>query len=358
MPLTKGILISERTMKLPNRRIAKWDNIKGLLIILVVFGHLLLPVMGKSDLLKAAFVWLNTFHMPLFIFISGLFSKNTVNAPRLSRSKITSYLMIFFFMKITVFLSTHLSRGYAYFRLISEDGTPWYIFVSAVFLTLTFLIKNLNPKKVLAISLCLSVLAGYLPDVESTLCLSRTVVFFPVFYLGYITDIQKLLDFSNKLPIKIVSLLIFLSFTVCFIFIGDEHYFMRFVFTGNSPYKNLPHALVAFGPLLRLGFYALSSAVGFSLISLMPARRIPLLTRIGANTLPVYALHRQLLYFFQFSALPVLLGTLSGSMNFVILLVAAVVLSLLLSSKPFAYVLYPCTHYQKWTEPILRWLKK
>ena len=61
-------------------RIALWDNLKFILIILVVIGHLADEFTAKSDVYKSVFLFIYTFHMPLFIFISGLFhsEKNIV----------------------------------------------------------------------------------------------------------------------------------------------------------------------------------------------------------------------------------------------------------------------------------------
>ncbi|WP_281276902.1 acyltransferase family protein [Enterococcus pingfangensis] len=49
------------------------DNIKGLLIILVVFGHMLLASSKENNWLLTL---IYSFHMPAFIFLNGVFSKN------------------------------------------------------------------------------------------------------------------------------------------------------------------------------------------------------------------------------------------------------------------------------------------
>ncbi|MFP3877521.1 acyltransferase family protein, partial [Bacillus paralicheniformis] len=50
----------------------KISNIKGLLIFLVVFGHLIELYKGNY---YQIFVLIYAFHMPLFIFISGFLAK-------------------------------------------------------------------------------------------------------------------------------------------------------------------------------------------------------------------------------------------------------------------------------------------
>ena len=51
-----------------------FDNLKAVLIFLVVLGHFLLPIHGKSVLVIIKRL-IYVFHMPLFVFVSGYFSK-------------------------------------------------------------------------------------------------------------------------------------------------------------------------------------------------------------------------------------------------------------------------------------------
>lgn len=57
-------------------RICYMDTCKGLLIFLMVAGHCL--ALYRGDAVCNALYWfIYSFHMPVFIFISGYFSKNT-----------------------------------------------------------------------------------------------------------------------------------------------------------------------------------------------------------------------------------------------------------------------------------------
>lgn len=56
-----------------------WDIVKETLISLVVLAHFLRVCLGRFGgyhLLEAATCTIYTFHMPLFVFVSELFSKN------------------------------------------------------------------------------------------------------------------------------------------------------------------------------------------------------------------------------------------------------------------------------------------
>lgn len=51
----------------------QYDNMKFILILLVVFGHLLEYIRG--DISENIYRIIYTFHMPVFVFISGYFAK-------------------------------------------------------------------------------------------------------------------------------------------------------------------------------------------------------------------------------------------------------------------------------------------
>lgn len=68
-------------------RVHFFDNLKGILIFLVVFGHFALPVHSASDTLNALYGFIYIFHMPLFVFVSGFFAKSIVKNGRLRIEK-------------------------------------------------------------------------------------------------------------------------------------------------------------------------------------------------------------------------------------------------------------------------------
>lgn len=53
----------------------KLDNAKGILITLVVIGHMLLPIQGTTRGVANFFYMIYAFHMPAFVFISGLLAQ-------------------------------------------------------------------------------------------------------------------------------------------------------------------------------------------------------------------------------------------------------------------------------------------
>ena len=58
------------------QRSAYWDNIKGLLMLLTVFAHILFQLQERSEVYNATVDLIYMFHMPAFVFISGFFGKS------------------------------------------------------------------------------------------------------------------------------------------------------------------------------------------------------------------------------------------------------------------------------------------
>ena len=59
-----------------NKRSAYWDNIKGFLILLVVFAHILFQLQDISFTINGIVDYIYMFHMPAFVFVSGFFGKS------------------------------------------------------------------------------------------------------------------------------------------------------------------------------------------------------------------------------------------------------------------------------------------
>lgn len=87
-------------------RIAKWDNLKFFLILTVVVGHVAELYMGQSTSLRAVLFYIYIFHMPAFIFLSGLFFKKTVRQN--DWTKVFSYFIFYVLVKILLYCVSRL----------------------------------------------------------------------------------------------------------------------------------------------------------------------------------------------------------------------------------------------------------
>ena len=170
-----------------NCRDERIDSVKYWLIILVIAGH----VFGyyknsENQLCLAIWNWIYIFHMPLFIFISGYFTRKK-DSKYLFASiwKLLEPLLIF---HTIAQISTYIAKGTI---SINDILTPWYVLWYLFSLICWRLILQILPDKVLnnakilvVIALLISVLSGFLPF-NRVLSLQRMFSFMPYFFLGY-----------------------------------------------------------------------------------------------------------------------------------------------------------------------------
>jgi len=270
----------------------KMDNTKLFLICCVVLGHVANKTAGSNYLVASARFWIYLFHMPAFVFVSGLYSKKTVNESKWGKA--VPYIFLYVFMKMLAFVVSIILHGIegSSVSLLSENGVAWYAMAMFWWYAITILIKDVNPKYVLGITVFLSVCSGYTAEIGSFLVLQRTLVFYPFFYLGYLIDPDKLCEKLNDIRIKIASGVLLVS---CFIIVYiklNEISFWRSLFRGRYTYAEITDQFnVAYGAGWRIIGYIISAIIVLAVISIMPSKKIPFVSDLGQRTLSIYALH-------------------------------------------------------------------
>lgn len=136
-------------------------------------------------MMNGLFLFIYTFHMPVFVFVSGLFSKSAIKNGRLQVNKVISYLILFYALKIFLHVIRMPFGIIKEFSFFSEASVPWYMFAMAAWICLIFLLRKVKLPILLPISIAASLAMGYLPYEQDVLCFSRVVIFFPLFLVGY-----------------------------------------------------------------------------------------------------------------------------------------------------------------------------
>lgn len=139
-----------------SKRMPYWDNAKGLLICLVVLGHVLEKECNANLLYRMIHDIIYSFHMPLFIIISGYFSRNT----DAGRATAFSRLFVPYFVFNTV-AGILIERSIVINPFASYYGY-WYLLSLFVWRLISADLKQMG-KKALIASIALSLLSGLCP---------------------------------------------------------------------------------------------------------------------------------------------------------------------------------------------------
>ena len=258
------------------------DNIKVVLIFLVVFGHLIERYIESSNTLMAIYMFIYIFHMPLFIYISGYLSKN------LNKSKkvfLKNLLIPYILLNIIWYILAYIYTGEVDLPIIRPGWTLWFL-LSLFFwrITLKYVIKI---KYILPISFIFGILMGFIPN-GSILSFSRTIVFLPFFLLGYYTDIHKIKNLFNRFNFGVCIVGILLFIIISFLISNKAILNYKFLY-GSHSYKELGmNAYI--GIICRVLLYISSIILSLFVAYIIPSSKT-FFTHIGKSTMYVYVFH-------------------------------------------------------------------
>ena len=193
-----------------NKRSPFFDNVKILLILLVVLGHIVTSSHGK--ICSASVKWIFSFHMPLFIFISGYFTKIV------SRDKFVSGILKFVETYI-VFTLIHVCISYYLLEkeiniksvLLVPQRTLWYLLSLIWWRILLYITPSSirdNHLKLIVLSIALCLIMGWVP-IGPIFSFHRTFSFLPFFVFGYVaaqTDTINRIKISPILAVALMTL--------------------------------------------------------------------------------------------------------------------------------------------------------
>ena len=282
--------IIKEDFTMQNSRIAFWDNVKFVMILLMVLGHFADIFTADSEKFRSLYLFIYAFHMPVLFFVSGLFF-NCRRTPQ----KVMFYISCGFALKIA-FKVVHLCLGQkAVYRILSDVGVPWFVFALAAFQLILYFFREIDKKYLFCFAIVMACFAGYDKTIGDYLYLSRIIIFFPFYLLGTILNPEKIIYWVQKHQ-KVLTILaaftILLWLGLCF-FRCDQFYIYRHLFTGRNYFSR---EVIKYGPFARLFCYVISLLTGAGMLILIPKKQILFLSDFGARTLNVYFWH----YLFYF----------------------------------------------------------
>lgn len=265
----------------------KADNIRFVLIFCVVFGHLLELFSGQA----AGFIYrlIYTFHMPAFIFLTGYFAK--FKPKKILLSLIWPY---FLFQTLYRLFQAYVidGAGSATLQYTTPYWILWYLLATVFYYMLIPLLQwesIAGRVCIFATSVAVSLLAGLENTLGYYMTLSRFFCFLPFFVAGYYLGKR-----TPNLPKKTGSRGGQALFLICLILVAVLEWFVLNDpegFTKQVLYGSYSYAGGGFTWKQRLLLLALGFAWIGVLFTIVSDRKIPVVSTIGSNTLPVFLFH-------------------------------------------------------------------
>ncbi len=334
-------------MKPRQERISYYDNLKFILILLVVVGHVI-GCQLDINYMNGIYLFIYTFHMPLFIFITGFLAKKLEDKNGNFRLyKVINYILLYLIFKISLFsFSKFILHQDIELYIFTEGEAPWYILACAIWLSFTYLVKNVKPKYMLIFSIVFALIIGYDYFVSDVFALSRTIVFYPFFLLGFYISKEKLnkfVEIIHQRKYQIISIICLSTlFVIMIMFASNIDFIKNFFFSKTPYYFIIPFEGYLFYPLFRLLFFVIAIIVGIMVMALIPRRKL-FFTKLGSRTLQIYVLHMFFIYFIFYTRIDTYLSSLFGDFWPLITIIGGIILTFALSfgfiEKPFKKII-------------------
>lgn len=303
-------------------RLYKFDNIKGILIFLVVLGHFLELIKGYDIL----YLTIYSFHMPLFIFVTGYFAK--FNKHKFISNLVCPYII--FQILYTYFEKIILGNDELTLTYSKPVWLLWYLFVIICYYLLIPLIQTKNRKSqilIFLISVFMALLAGYDNSMGYTFSASRFFVFMPFFIAGYYMSQDKTLikrfiniEKSNKYGFALLAGIIY---TVIIVLVLKQDIISKKMLYGSYSYEKAEYTI-----FIRLLIMLIAAGFIFMFLLIIPNKKVLFLSNIGSNTMPVFLLHGFVVKYIKDN-----IELIGGSINFEKVLVLSIAVVLILGNK-------------------------
>jgi fucose 4-O-acetylase-like acetyltransferase len=296
-----------------SERVAYFDNLKFILIVLVVMGHYVDPFSSVWPIFRRFYFFIYLFHMPLFMFVTGLFATSAIGYDKKMRKYVNpanfgrplALLILYLILNFGIFaIERWLGGEPADFTPWTVMNASWYLLACAI-LTLVFcLIPNQFMNRIgragktaaIVILLIIALVAGYSPAIDDTLSISRLICFAPFFAAGIFTDATKFLEtirHYKTVALKFVASAVLVGCFPVVLLMPEKMLRLRGILTARNPYEYLGSLEYA-GVEFRLCWYITAVVLGCCILLLTPASK-NLTSGLGENSIGAYIWHSWML---------------------------------------------------------------
>ncbi len=324
----------------PKRRDPYLDNVKFLLIALVVTSHAIRPTVG-ADANRALYIFMFSFHMPLFVMISGYLSKNFWNSNAKTNKLVDTFLVPYVIVEFGYNLLRVVFGHKWSISILDPYWLNWYLLALLFWRLSTPVWKRMRYPLPTAVVVCL--FSG-LSQLSGDFSIDRVFGLLPFFAMGLVLKPEHF-ELLNRVWVRIVAGVTLLVWAVAVYVLAPRLKLGLWYF--NASYHDL-NMTWWYGMGFRVVFLAGVTVICFSVMALVPRRQM-WFSDLGTRTLYAYLLH----------GVPVMIGKemgwlkapwLEGPLGVVAILSGSFLLATILC-LPITRTLF------KWMlEPRLTWL--
>lgn len=300
-----------------------FDNAKFFLVLLVVLGHAM--EIPKGNNISAFYQLIYLFHMPAFTLVSGYFVKFQ------KKQKLAELILQYaVFQTIYCLFDIYILKNDGTFTYTTPYWILWFSLALIVWKVITPYIARF--KFSLVLSILVAILTGYDNSIEYYLSLSRIIVLFPFFLLGYYAEKSHFEKLRSFLPPALSLSLFAISFQILL----KRQPFPTGLFYHAIPYQNMEMSGWGAG-VSRLLVLLWGSILLCCFLAVIPNEK-KRYSQFGQRTLQAYLLHGfiiKLLIRYQVNTL------LTSALHKALFFVCMILLTILLLSKSLQYIFRP-----------------
>lgn len=265
-----------------------FDNIKVILLVLVVFGHVIEQIRFQDKVFLGIYNLIYLFHMPLFVFCSGAFAK--ADWKRIVRKYLIPYVIAQFLFGI---FDVYVMEAEA-FHYLESYYVLWYLLALSVWSLLIPLIRtNKNAKKqllILAGSVAVGLLAGFVNSIGKEFSLSRILVFYPFFLAGFYWQQEGVSQRFAGVTAAIQTRTARIGGAVLLAVSGAAVYVCSPRINTWALYGYTSYEFQGYTVAFRMVQYVAAVVLSLIFVALVPKDK-PIGASIAKNMMPIYLLH-------------------------------------------------------------------
>lgn len=297
-------------------RIHKYDNLKGLAIMLIILGHL--PSFFNSYF-DHHLIYI--IHLPIFFFVAGFFSKiGPDESIKAFKRLFVPYIIFCIIWMIFLYFVDGGSGGILF---LNPGKALWFLFALFVMKMVLSIMDRLRYP--IITSFALALIIGLIDIPGNVLAITRIFVYMPIFLIGfYYNDLTEKFNLNvvweNKKLLWILFIVIMILCCIVAKFIPSRIILLQ------HPYGN--------DDLIKMFFRFVVVILGILFVlvlnNLMPDKEM-IITKFGRNSMAVYLLHPYLAKFLK----PFIADNFSNNIVIAVLVISTTFILTFILSRDF-----------------------